>query len=194
MQIRFHRSAGVLAFSTIMVLFVAQPPVALADYRVVGGITQNVGGSFTPIDNYDLSGIIDAGGQVNYDQAPGEPEPSYHAQADSEAGYGLLRAHAFSQLIKPLTSASGFTLNQTASGTAYATFTDIVISGPAAASVPASLNLHLSGAHTVISQETPGNSVHASSSVQVGILFNDSNIGGGDHAIQSIDGDLMPTN
>jgi hypothetical protein len=183
-EARFAWAVGI----GVLPVLASQKP-ALADYRAVGGITQNAGGSFTPIDSYDHSGLTDAAGQVNYDEAPGEPNPSYHAQADSEANNGQLRAHAFSQVIKNATSASGFTFNQTASSAAYATFTDFLISGPASpATIPISLNLHLSGGHIVISTDTPGNSTRASTNAQVGVLFNDANVGAGDYFAQSSDG------
>jgi hypothetical protein len=85
--------------AAVVTLVVASATRA-SSIHATGGISESVSGSFNPIKSYDRTGFTDTGGQANYDQF-GPNEPSYHAQADSIAGTGYLRAHAFAQLIKP---------------------------------------------------------------------------------------------
>jgi hypothetical protein len=162
--------------------------VSRGQYRVQGGITENIGGFFNPISSYDASDSGEIAREVHYDQSfPGEP--TYHAQADSIAGIAGLRAHAEAGLSKQA-SASGFTYRLNSSGAAEAVWSDFVVSAPdgSPSSIYTNFKLHLSGSHLTASTDTPGNSSRGNSIVQISYYTQDQIFGGGSQSVTNADG------
>ena len=94
-----ERSWGWRIAAGLGVMLAASSAQAL-EFRANGGISMTTSGVFSPIDSYDISGFFQAAGGVTYDDAPGPPSRSLHAQANSSADVVGLRAHAFAQVLK----------------------------------------------------------------------------------------------
>jgi hypothetical protein len=161
------------------------------EFRANGGITMTTSGVFSPIDSYDISGFFQAAGGVTYDDAPGPPSRSLHAQANSSADVVGLRAHAFAQVLKNDPQGGAFNSRLNAGSAAFAVYDDILITGGSGL-VSTSLNLLLEGSLLAGGFNTPLNSTQAHVSVQLAVLVDTgsgfTNIGGGSYSLTSTDG------
>lgn len=120
------RILGVVGFA---VGVVTPTWVHASEFFVFGNITRQIPRDPIILDSYELIAGLSAGHRINHDQfEPGEP--SWHAQADSLADSGGVRAHAFVSLFKPSTRPIEPGGTYSASAFARATFNDFVIDGP----------------------------------------------------------------
>jgi hypothetical protein len=162
------------------------------EFRANGGITMTTSGVFSPIDSYDISGFLQAAGGVTYDDAPGPPSRSLHAQANSGADDVGLRAHAFAQVLKNEPQGGAFNSRLNAGSAAFAVYEDILITGGTGGPVSTSLNLLLEGSLLAGSFNTPLNSTQAHVSVLLAVLVDTgggfTHIGGGGYSLTSTDG------
>lgn len=184
------------SISIAIVLVSAGSPAApsyAAEFFVSGGISQGSLSHFTVLDEYERAAGIQAGGGVNYDLF-GPDTASVHAQADSLADIGGLRAHSFASISK-LSEQSIFGGELFVSSYARAVFTDFFIQG-SGSTVTVPVSFLLTGEQSVgASAGTDGRINGADSSVQVFFRFTGDTIpqqiDGGFHTIQSLNGELQ---
>lgn len=167
----YQRFCGSLAF-VLAALGEYATPVSAAEFRAEGSIVELFSGNQFAVDSYARVLAVQAGGGVSYNFIPG-----VHGQADSLASGLGLRAHAFSQIIGDVAQYELISQSRAA-----ATFTDMVISGPAGGLVSTSINFDLTGATIVGSSAGGGVLVgFADASVVVMVFVNGVKVGDGFH-------------
>lgn len=155
----------------------ARVPVVLAlltsgayatDFRAIGDIRR---GLFPPLllDSYSVQGALGAGGGIFHDEF-GPGQASWHANMNSLADIGGLRAHAFASIIRPSDAPVPFGGEYNAGGYAIADFTDFFIPGTPGTTVPGSVRLHVHGSLAEgTSAGTDGRHLSVNTSVQLTI-------------------------
>lgn len=184
----------VTALVTI-VINAAVATVNASEFNVSGGISQGFPGNSTVLDEYERAAAFQAGGGVSYDLF-GDGNASIHAQADSLADMGGLRAHSFASISK-LSDQFIFGGQIFATSFARAVFTDFFIEGDGASTVTVPVNFFFSGEQSVGASAALGGGINqADSSVQVFFRFTSNSMsqqtGGGFHTIQTRNGELQP--
>lgn len=173
-------------------LFIATADAA--EFYVSGGISQGFpNNDYVVLDEYERAAAFQAGGGVNFDRF-GDGNASIHAQADSLADMGGLRAHSFASISK--LSEQFISGVRISSGSyARAVFTDFFIEGNGATTVTVPVNFLLTGEQSVGASVATRSINSATSTVQVFFRFTSDNLsqqsGGGFHTIQTINGELQ---
>lgn len=166
-----QRNCALVVLSSTLFWGSAFPALA-GVYRADGSAGHNPPQGLGNGETYSTPDLgVQAGGGVTYD-----PFPGMHAAADSLAdGYGV-RSHTYAQLAIPSTFGA-WTLSASSSATAI--FSDMVVSGPVGGAVTTSLNMELSGNFLFGSASDPGARAIGEVQAAVFIYINGAFIGGG---------------
>jgi len=182
-----HSTRSLCALSAVVVVCFSAPAMALPDYRVTGGINQNS----SSLGSYDVDGFETTGAEKHFDDTAFDP--SFEVQASSLAGPGTLHAHAFSRISKTGTFGSTSIFTQNGTGLAQATYTDMMITGPAGSGpISVSYNVHLDGTYITEASLTPTQQASAASSVQLQLFAKGTSLGVGTQTDQTIAGTHQP--
>jgi hypothetical protein len=148
-------------------------PVQASTFHAYGGIGFQADSTFLSLgDNYDRTGFLTTGGQVNFDDAGVTfPGISLHDQADSLGGPGFLRAHTFAQMIHSNEDPTDHSLSSSSNSTIIDDFTDMTVFG-LPGSILTRLAFHLDGFFITGTTFVPGRSTTAQNSVSIGLTIN----------------------
>jgi hypothetical protein len=172
-MLRDHRQhyASMVLGSAILLGFAL--PALAGLYHADGsvGFTRDGVAQINP-SSYSLDLGVQAGGGVNYDSAV----LGVHSQADSEAdGFGV-HAHAYAQIFPPPVSGD-YVVG--ALSTAFADFSDVVVTGPVGTTIPTSLNMNLTGGLLYGASADAGSVGVADTQAVISVYINGTFVGAG---------------
>lgn len=134
------------------------------DFLAVGDIRRGLP-PLAVLDEYEVTGFLQAGGGAFHDEF-GPGETSWHAQADSLADIGGVRAHTYASIIRPSDAFVPAGGQYNAGVYAVANFTDFFIEGTPGTTTPGRVRLHVHGSMgNGTSAGTQGRSLTANTTV-----------------------------